>query len=88
MARVQLSDTGTNVSFTVVHLPMPGLPVEVPFAWARIRLDGADVPFPHVIRGVDPDSVRVGDRVQAIWAEDAERETSWEAIRWFRTVAP
>jgi uncharacterized protein len=87
MTRVQLSDTGTIVSFTVVHLPMPGLPVEVPFAWARIRLDGADVPFPHVVRGVDPESVRVGDRVQATWAEDGERETSWEAIRWFRTIA-
>jgi uncharacterized OB-fold protein len=65
---------------------MPGLDVEVPFAWARIRLDGSDVPFPHIVRSVDLQAIRVGDRVQAVWADERERKSSWEAILWFGPV--
>jgi uncharacterized protein len=88
MTTVGVADTGTVVSFTLVHLPMPGLDVEVPFVWARIRLDGADVPFPHIVGSVDLEAIRVGDRVQAVWADKADRKSSWEAIQWFRPATP
>jgi uncharacterized OB-fold protein len=84
MATVEVADTGTIASFTVVHLPVAGLDAEVPFAWARIMLDGADVPIPHVISGADLDGVAVGQRVEAEWAPAGARPPSWEAITHFR----
>jgi uncharacterized OB-fold protein len=88
MAVVAVADTGTVVSFTVVHVPVAGFDVEVPFAWARIVLDGADVPIPHVIGDVDLDRIFVGQRVEAVWLPDGERPSSWEAIRHFSPAIP
>jgi len=88
MAAVTVADTGTVVSFTVVHVPVAGIDFDVPFAWARILLDGADVPIPHVVGDVDLDRVFVGQRVEAVWAPEAERAPSWEAIRHFSPAVP
>jgi uncharacterized OB-fold protein len=86
MTTIAVASTGTVTSFTVVHLPVAGFEVEVPFAWARILLDGADVPVPHVIGDVDLDRVVVGQRVEAVWAPADARPPSWQAIRHFRPV--
>src|SRR5690606_30242740 len=85
-----VADTGVIESVTVVHLPVPGLEVELPFAWARVRLDGAHVSFPHLVGDVPGglEEVRVGQRVAAVWAPAGERPPSWEAIRHFRPVEP
>jgi uncharacterized OB-fold protein len=87
MSPVPLVGTGTIVAVTVVHIPTAGLDVELPFAWARILLDGADVPVPHVIGDADLATVTVGRRVEPVWAPAAGRPPSWEAIRHFRPVA-
>jgi uncharacterized OB-fold protein len=87
MTTVAVASTGTVTSFTVVHVPVAGFDAEVPFAWARILLDGADVPVPHVIGEADLDRVVVGQRVEAVWAAADARSPSWEAIRHFRPVA-
>jgi uncharacterized OB-fold protein len=79
MNPVEASERGTVVSSTVVHLSVPRM--EVPFAWGWIRLDGTDVPFAHLLEGLD---VGVGDAVEAVWADG--RSASWEAIRHFRRV--
>jgi uncharacterized OB-fold protein len=86
MEAVEVSGRGTVVSFTVVHLPVVGLDVDVPFGWARILLDGADVSVPHVIGEAVLDRVRIGQRVEAVWAPAGQRPQSWEAIRYFRPV--
>jgi uncharacterized OB-fold protein len=83
---VPVDEVGTVVSRAVVHLPVPGMDLDLPFAWAWIRLDGADVPFAHLIGETDPDAVRAGRRVEAVWVEEGARPSSWEAIRWFRPV--
>jgi len=88
MTTVTVADTGTIVSFTVVHVPVAGFDADVPFAWARILLDGADVPIPHVLGDVDLDGVFVGQRVEAVWSPEAERPPSWEAIRHFAPALP
>jgi len=88
MVIVPVADTGTVVSFTVVHVPVAGFDADVPFAWARIMLDGADVPIPHVLGEVDLDRVFVGQRVEAVWSAHADDAASWEAIRHFSPVMP
>lgn len=88
MTELELPPTGAVRAMTVVHLPVPGSDIEVPFAWARIHLDGADVSFPHVLGGAPLDELHVGQRVEAEWVDDSERPASWEAIRHFRPVRP
>jgi hypothetical protein len=88
MDPVRLGDEGTIVSYTIVHLPFHGMTIELPFITAWIRLDGADVPFAHLLGDVPPDGVRVGQRVGARWAPDDELAPTWESIRYFRPIGP
>lgn len=85
---VELSDRGAVTGFAVVHLPVPGMALELPYAWAWIRLDGADVPFPHLLGDVATQDVHVGQRVEAVWEPEEARPASWEAIRHFRPSPP
>jgi uncharacterized protein len=79
---VELSDEGRIMTYTRVHVPFPGQPVEPPYTFAFIMLDGADVHFPHILGEVDPGDVAVGMRVKAKWAED--RKGTLHDIEYFR----
>ena len=82
---VPVSEQGIITAFTVVHVPFHGMEVDLPFVCAWIRLAGASVSFAHLLGGVSPADVTVGQRVEAVWATDTE--PSWESIRWFRPIA-
>jgi uncharacterized OB-fold protein len=84
MEPVALPDRGSVTAYTVVHIPFPGLTMELPFVCAWIRLDGADVPFAHLLGEVGPEDVRVGQRVEAVWVADADLAPTWESVRYFR----
>jgi uncharacterized protein len=83
---VPLGDRGVLTAYTVVHVPFPEMTVELPFVAAWIRLDGADVPFPHLLGEVGPGEVQVGQRVEAVWVAADEVGPSWESIRHFRPL--
>jgi uncharacterized OB-fold protein len=82
----RIQDRGTIVSYTVVHIPFHGMTTELPFAWAWIQLDGADVPFAHLLGDVSLDDLEVGQRVEAVWVADTELGPTWESIRHFHIV--
>jgi hypothetical protein len=44
--------------------------MDVPFAWAMIKLDGADVPMVHCIAAANESAVATGARVQVVWADE------------------
>ena len=50
---VELPETGTVVSFTIVHIPIPNAPVEPPFVVANIVLDESDQTFIHLVSECD-----------------------------------
>jgi uncharacterized OB-fold protein len=81
-----LDDHGTIISYTIVHIPFHGMTTELPFAWAWIQLNGADVPFAHLLGDVTLDDLEVGQRVEAVWVPDEELGPTWESIRHFRVV--
>jgi uncharacterized protein len=83
---VGLPDRGSIASYTVVHIPFPGSTMELPFVCAWIRLDGADVPFAHLLGEVEPDAVRVGQRVEAVWVADPDLAPTWESVKHFRPI--
>jgi uncharacterized OB-fold protein len=62
---VEVAPVGTVVSWTWCLRPLEGQPLAHPFAWALIRLDGADTPLLHA---VDGSSLRTGSRVRIRWA--------------------
>ena len=67
---VELSGEGTVTNFTVVRYSDGHLPRKPPYILALIKLGGADTPLPHILEGVEPDSVKVGIKVKAVFAEE------------------
>lgn len=80
---VELADTGTVTTFCVVNVPFQGQRVPVPYVAASVLLDGADIPFQHLILGCDAEDVRMGMRVRAVWRPREERGTTAENISHF-----
>lgn len=64
---VDVASTGTVMSWSWQAEPLPPQPLDEPFAWALIRLDGADTAMLHVIKVASPDDVSTGARVHAVW---------------------
>jgi uncharacterized OB-fold protein len=84
---VELPDIGTVTTFCVVNVPYPGQRVPPPYVAAAVLLDGADIPFQHLILGCDPSEVRMGMRVRAVWKPRGEWGTTPENIDHFRPAA-
>jgi hypothetical protein len=66
---VEVSPLGTVEAHTWIAEPLPTHPREAPFAFAMIRLDGADTPLLHVVDAPAREAVFAGLRVRARWAE-------------------
>ena len=79
-----VEDRGTVTTFCVVNLQFYGQAVEVPYACCSILLDGADLPFFHLVQELPADQVRMGLRVQAVWVPPEELTPSFESIRYFK----
>ena len=81
---VSLSDQGTVESWAWVPEPLRVHPLQKPFAWALIRLDGADCAMLHAVDVDHADALRAGTRVQVRWAE--QRVGSVQDIACFEVV--
>ncbi|HUA31271.1 MAG TPA: OB-fold domain-containing protein [Streptosporangiaceae bacterium] len=80
---VELPDQGVVTTFCVVNVDYPGQRVAAPYVAAAVLLDGADIPFQHLILGCDPADVRMGMRVRAVWKPREQWGTTWENIDHF-----
>ena len=69
---VEVRPTGTVTSWAWEPRPDPRQPLDRPFAWALVRLDGADTPMLHVVDAGDIGSIATGTRVRIRWAEERE----------------
>jgi uncharacterized protein len=67
---VELSPTGTVTSWAWCPEPVAGQPLDHPFAWVQVQLDGADGTLLHALDVASPDDVETGMRVQVRWAEE------------------
>ena len=50
--------------------PLEGQPLDRPFAWALIKLDGADTPLLHAVDADILDAISTGARVHAHWVDE------------------
>ncbi|MEU3270775.1 Zn-ribbon domain-containing OB-fold protein [Saccharomonospora sp. NPDC006951] len=67
---VEVSGEGTVVSWSWVAEPLAGQPLQRPFAFALIKLDGADTSLLHAVDAGSPEAIHTGMRVTARWAEE------------------
>jgi uncharacterized protein len=66
---VPLKDTGVVTSWAWVAKPRPQQPLQKPFAYALIRLDGADTPLLHAVDAGSEARMKTSMRVRARWAD-------------------
>lgn len=65
---VEVGAAGEVVTWSWQPTPLAGQPLDHPFAWALIRLDGADTPMLHAV-DAPHEQMRTGMRVGVRWAE-------------------
>ncbi|MFJ2199992.1 Zn-ribbon domain-containing OB-fold protein [Streptomyces violaceusniger] len=65
---VEVAPTGTVTTWAWNPSPRRGQPLDTPFAWVLVRLDGADTALLHALDAPGPDAVRTGMPVRIRWA--------------------
>jgi uncharacterized OB-fold protein len=68
---VEVGPGGEVTNWTWVAEPTSRHPLQHPFAFALIRLDGADTTLVHAVDAGSPDAVHTGMRVEPRWAAEA-----------------
>lgn len=81
---IELPDQGTVTTFAVINIPFPGQRIKPPYVAAYVLLDGADIPFLHLVTEIDPADVRMGMRVRAVWKPREEWGLGIDNIDYFR----
>jgi len=70
---VEVGQSGVVTSWAWVEQPRPKHPLSTPFAWALVKLDGADTSMLHAVSAASASEMRTGMRVKARWRPAAER---------------
>ena len=81
---VELPDKGTVTTFAIINIPFAGQRIKPPYVAAYVLLDGADIPFLHLVTEIDAADVRMGMRVQAVWKPREEWGLGIDNIDYFR----
>ncbi|MER5910700.1 OB-fold domain-containing protein [Streptomyces sp. NPDC001982] len=69
LEQVEVGPGGTVTTFCIVNIKARNLDIEVPYVYAHIALDGADLALHGRIGGIPYDQVCMGLRVEPVWTE-------------------
>ena len=85
---VELKDTGLVNTFSVCYVTWDMKKLTYPQIPAVIEIDGASKGkgILHLLGEVDPQRVKVGMRVQAVWKPKKEREGAITDIKYFKPI--
>lgn len=85
---VELQDTGSVNTFSICYVTWDVKRIKKPEIPAVIDIDGASPlhGIMHKLGEVDPDKVKIGMHVKAVWKSPAEREGSITDILYFKPV--
>ncbi len=85
---VPLKDTGMINTFSISYVRWDTKRLRKPEIPAVIEIDGASpgMGFLHLLGGVNPDRVRIGMRVKAVWKPPHLRTGSITDIKFFRPL--
>lgn len=79
---VPVLDHGMLECWTTVRFSFPNQPAEPPYSVGLIHLDGADTYYQHLIGEIEPEQIRAGMRVEAVWND--QRKGTLRDILYFR----
>src|SRR5438270_8783059 len=68
---VEVGQSGVVTTWAWTKDPLPGQPLPRPFAWALIKLDGADTAMLHAVDAGDESKMSTGMRVWVRWRDQA-----------------
>jgi uncharacterized OB-fold protein len=71
---VEVGQAGVVTTWAWVNEPRPKHPLQKPFAWALIKLDGADTAMLHVVDAGEASRMATGMRVQVRWRAETAGE--------------
>jgi uncharacterized OB-fold protein len=69
---VQLGEEGEVLTWSWMRTPLEDQPLDRPFAWALVKLDGADVGLLHAVDAGSPEAMSTGMRVKVRWRDERE----------------
>ena len=69
---VEVGSAGVVTTWAWVSEPRSNQPLEHPFAWALIKLDGADTAMLHVVDTGEESRMSTGMRVEVRWADETQ----------------
>lgn len=82
---VYVPDTGTLNTYSVSHIRWDASPLPEPIIVAVVGIDGtSEGGLLHFLDEIEPDDVKIGMKVRAVWKPPEEREGSILDIRHFR----
>ncbi|MGL4304578.1 MAG: Zn-ribbon domain-containing OB-fold protein [Mycobacteriaceae bacterium] len=82
--QVELPDHGIVTTYCIVNVPFLGQRIKPPYIAAYILLEGADIPFLHLVLECTPEEIHMGMKVQAVWKPEEQWGYSLENIDHFR----
>jgi uncharacterized OB-fold protein len=77
---------GTVESYTLCKEAADGTKLSKPAAIASIRLDGTNGGLIHRIGGIDPENIKIGMRVEAVFTEKSKRTGHINDVLHFRPI--
>src|SRR5581483_2827285 len=67
---VDVADSGVVTTWSWNDAPLAGQPLDHPFAWALVELDGADTGMLAAVDAGSAGAMKTGMRVKARWADE------------------
>jgi uncharacterized OB-fold protein len=85
---VELQDTGTIITFSLCYVTWNMIRTKEPQIPVVVEIDGASpgMGILHLLDEVDPQAVRIGMRVQAVWKPAEERTGAITDIAYFKPL--
>ncbi len=85
---VQVKDTGTVNTFSISHVGTDARRLKTPILVAVVDIDGASpgMGILHNLGEVEPSSIMIGMKVQAVWKQPSERQGAITDIRYFKPI--
>jgi hypothetical protein len=83
---VEVSKRGTVHTYTMAYIDVDGSKLKEPIVWAMIRIDDVHGGFVHKLGEVNPQDVKIGMRVEAVFEDREKRVGSILDIKYFKPV--
>jgi uncharacterized OB-fold protein len=87
---VEVSDHGYVESFNITRLPIKTRPdLKPPYISAWVVPDGSSIGHITLVAGIEPEEMRIGLRVKAVWKpDDCLEESAANILKWVPSGEP